>query len=194
MVSHSPSQKNLWYLDRRRFITSVLSCASLLIAPTKAFSTLQLNPDERKLHLFNPKSKTRLETTFWADGAYIPSALEEIDFLMRDLRNGKIKPIDRRLIDLLYAIQTDLELSGPFHVISGFRSRETNERLRKQGWAAAKNSLHIRGKAVDIRHAEASTDQLRRVAFKLKQGGVGYYPRLNFIHVDIGPVRYWRKE
>jgi uncharacterized protein YcbK (DUF882 family) len=80
------------------------------------------------------------------------------------------------------------------HVISGFRSRETNERLRKKGWAAAKNSFHICGKAVDIRHAEVATSRLRRAAFNLKQGGVGYYPRLNFIHLDMGPVRYWRKE
>jgi uncharacterized protein YcbK (DUF882 family) len=175
-------------------MAAALSLLALHFSPSGALAALSPHTSEKRLRLFNPKTKTLLETTFWANGGYVPSALSDIDFFMRDLRSGKTRPMDTRLIELLYTIQEGLQLYEPFHVISGFRTRESNDRLRKQGWAAAKNSYHIQGKAVDIRLSNASAAVLRRAAFKLKQGGVGYYPRLNFVHLDMGPVRYWRKE
>jgi uncharacterized protein YcbK (DUF882 family) len=84
-----------------------------------------------------------------------------------------------------------LEAPEPFHVISGYRSPETNALLRKRNRGVAKNSLHVVGKAIDIRLPGVPLSVLRRVAVKLRGGGVGYYPRSNFIHVDIGRVRYW---
>jgi uncharacterized protein YcbK (DUF882 family) len=180
-------------LDRRRFMVAALAAAPILLRPFNALAVLPVVQTEKRLRLFNPRTKELLERTFWADGAYIPDALSDIDHLMRDLHNGETHSMDTRLIELLHTIQDHLQLSAPLHVISGFRSRETNEHLRKQGWAAAKNSLHICGKAVDIRHPDLSTALLRKTAFKLKQGGIGYYPRLNFVHLDIGPLRYWRK-
>ncbi|MDJ0781489.1 MAG: DUF882 domain-containing protein [Desulfosarcinaceae bacterium] len=167
---------------------------ALLLSPRLALAYPIPRLPEKRLALFNPKAEELLETTFWVDGAYRPSALTKINHLMRDLRSGKSRSMDTRLIELLWAIQERLRLSEPIHIISGFRSRETNEHLRKQGWAAAKNSFHIHGKAVDIRLGGGATAKLRKAAYQLKQGGIGYYPRLNFVHLDMGPVRYWRKE
>jgi len=181
------------YLTRRRFLKVGLGLSAALLPPVNALANLQTGPAQRKLRLFNPKSKELLVTTYWTDGAYVPTALAEIDHLMRDMRSGTTTPMARELLDLLHAVQTKLRLREPFHVISAFRTRKSNEHLRKQGWAASKNSYHIHGKAVDIRHPEVATADLRKSAFALKQGGVGYYPRLNFVHLDIGPVRYWRK-
>ena len=178
---------------RRRFLATALAAAPLLYQPRKAIAAISDGLGEKHLRLFNPRTKELLETTFCSNGVYIPAALADISHLMRDLRNGETHTIDTKLIDLLHTIQEDLGLTSPFHVISAYRSQETNEHLRKQGWAAAKNSFHLHGQAVDIRHADVSTARLRKAAYQLKEGGVGYYPRLNFVHLDIGPVRFWRK-
>jgi uncharacterized protein YcbK (DUF882 family) len=175
-------------------MAAALSLFMLRFSPSRALAALPPHTGEKRLRLYNPNTKALLETTFWANGGFVPSALVDIDFFMRDQRSGKTRRMDTRLIELLHAIQEDLHLYKPFHVISGFRTRESNDRLRMQGWAAAKNSYHIQGKAVDIRLSDASAAVLRRAAYKLKQGGVGFYPRLNFVHLDMGPVRYWRKE
>jgi len=172
---------------------SLISSALFILKPAFTIASLQPSPAEKRIALFNPKTEEHLETIFWANGDYLEDSLSDIDYMMRDLRNDEIKPIKIELIELLFDIQDNLKLCEPFHVISGFRSLETNNRLRKQGWAAAKNSYHIQGKAVDIRLSNVSTASLRRAAYKLKGGGVGYYPRLNFVHIDTGPSRYWTK-
>lgn len=182
-------------LSRRRFIASALAFGGALLLPPRMVNAAPLAPmTVKRLRLFNPKTKELLETTYWVNGEYVPAALAEIAYVMRDLRCETVGTIDTGLIDLLYNVQACLNLHDPIQVISGFRTRQTNERLRKQGWAAAKNSYHLQGQAVDIRLTERSTAAARRAAFKLSQGGVGYYPRLNFVHLDMGPVRYWRKE
>jgi uncharacterized protein YcbK (DUF882 family) len=95
------------------------------------------------------------------------------------------------LLDLLHALSLKTKLREPFHVISGYRSPATNSRLRKKGNGVASKSLHVQGKAIDIRIPRYSTRQLRNVARKMKAGGVGYYPKSDFVHVDTGRVRYW---
>lgn len=194
MISPPRSSTGSLRMNRRGFMAAALSLFTLRFSPSRALAALPPHTSEKKLRLFNPTTKALLETTFWANGGFVRSALADIDFFMRDLRSGKTKQMDTRLIELLYAIQEDLHLGEPFHVISGFRTRESNDRLRKQGWAAARNSYHIQGKAADIRLSNASAAVLRKAAYRLKQGGVGFYPRLNFVHLDMGPVRYWRKE
>jgi uncharacterized protein YcbK (DUF882 family) len=112
---------------------------------------------------------------------------------MRDQRTGEVAHIDTKLLDLLFSIHTGLDTSEPFHIMSGYRSPETNDLLRKKGWAIAKHSLHENGKAIDIRLSNTETSFLRRIAYKIKGGGVGYYPKLKFVHVDVGSIRYWTK-
>ncbi len=146
---------------------------------------------ERALAFYHTHTGERLRTVYWAQGAYIDDGLDEINRILRDHRADEVTRIDPRLLDLLYAIQNRLHTRQPFHVISGYRSPETNASLRRRGIGVAKNSLHMRGKAIDIRVPDHASKQVRRVALALRGGGVGYYPRSNFIHVDTGRVRRW---
>jgi uncharacterized protein YcbK (DUF882 family) len=117
------------------------------------------------------------------------SALDDINYMLRDHYCGAVKPIDKKLLNLLFAIQQKLDTSEPFHIISGYRTPKTNARLNKKG--AVKKSLHISGKAVDLRLPGHKLKELRRAAYRLKAGGVGYYRKSNFVHLDVGQVRYW---
>ena len=179
-------------LSRRRFIRFVVFSGLASLFPSPVFGAISdCKAPERSLSLYNPNTKEALNTVYWSNGKYVQDALTAINHIMRDRRTGEIKPIDICLLDLLYAIGKELKAQKPFHIISCYRSRKTNVLLRKSGKNAANNSLHIQGKAADIRLPGCSLSSLRRVAFKLKGGGVGYYPRSRFIHVDVGPVRYW---
>ena len=110
---------------------------------------------------------------------------------MRDHRSGEVKAIDTQLLELLHALALKTSPQAPFHVISGYRSPATNKKLRKKSTGVASRSLHMQGKAIDIRIPGFKTRKLRNVALKLKAGGVGYYAKSDFVHVDIGRVRYW---
>jgi uncharacterized protein YcbK (DUF882 family) len=105
-----------------------------------------------------------------------------------------VKSIDPALLDLLHQLHKTLRTNEPFHIISGYRAPTTNAMLRERGGAdsgVASGSLHTVGKAVDIRIPGVPLDDLRAAARSLKQGGVGFYPRSNFVHVDTGRVRFW---
>lgn len=179
-------------LRRRSFLKS--GALSLLLAafPRRAFSFFTEGaPSERALRLYNVHTGEYLETVYRARGEYIPQAQEKIDYILRDYRTGEVRSIDARLLDLLYYIGWNLEAKHPFHIISGYRSMETNLFLWKRNRGVAKNSLHILGKAVDINLPDCDLPLLRGAAVEQKAGGVGYYPRSNFIHIDVGRVRYW---
>lgn len=122
---------------------------------------------------------------------YLPEAFDRINYIMRDFRTGDIKMIDPRLIDVLYFLHQGSGTSDMFEVISGYRSPKTNEMLRKVSTGVAKRSLHMDGKAVDIRLNSVRLSKLRKIAVDMKAGGVGYYPKSNFIHVDTGAIRSW---
>ena len=146
----------------------------------------------RRLAFHNLHTGERLSTVYWADGGYLPDAMAEIDSLLRDHRTGDVAPIDARLLDLLHALHGRIEADGPFHVISGYRSPRSNTLLRaKGGGGVAKRSLHMKGMAIDIRLPGRDTRDLHRAARSLKGGGVGYYRKSDFVHVDVGRVRYW---
>ena len=114
--------------------------------------------------------------------------------MLRDFRQNEVKPIDPQLLDLLFELGGTLETDQPFHVISGYRSPHTNQMLRERGGSdtgVATKSLHMVGKAIDIRVPGVKLDDLRAAAKSLKLGGVGFYPSSNFVHLDTGRVRYW---
>jgi uncharacterized protein YcbK (DUF882 family) len=129
--------------------------------------------------------------TYWAEGNYITPALKDIDHVLRDFRTGDVARIDPRLLDLLHLLRSRLESTEPFHVISGYRSPKTNGTLAQQSSGVAKKSLHMKGMAADVRLPGRVLSDLKGVAVSLKLGGVGYYPKSDFIHVDVGRVRYW---
>jgi uncharacterized protein YcbK (DUF882 family) len=172
----------------------VILCAGIAGFCSKpVFAAVEAHPTSaRSLSLYNPHTKDRFKGIYWQNGKYVADALKSINHVMRDFRADDIKQIDTHLLDLLAQMSMKLKPEKPFHVISGYRSPETNAKMRKCGKGAAKNSYHIQGKAADIRLPGYRTSALRRTAYRLKSGGVGYYPDQRFVHIDVGPIRYWK--
>ncbi len=145
---------------------------------------------ERSLSFYNLHTAEKLKVVYWANGSYVPESLADINRVLRDHRTGTIHEIDRRLLDLLSGIRTELDTTEPFQIISGYRSPQTNAMLRGNGRGVATHSLHMDGMAADVKLAGRSLEQLRKVALAMRSGGVGYYPG-QFVHVDVGRVRTW---
>jgi len=124
-------------------------------------------------------------------GDYVPDGLTAIDHVLRDHYNHAVHPIDPDLLDILHAVVRETGARSPFRVISGYRSPETNEMLRQRGGGVARNSMHLQGKAIDIRLDDVDSADLRDVGLALKRGGVGYYAKSDFVHLDTGRVRRW---
>lgn len=131
------------------------------------------------------------EIEYFSGGSYLPDALGEINHLLRDFRTGDVAPIDTGLLDLLHGLRRLTGSRQPFEIISGYRSPATNAALRSRSNGVATQSLHMKGQAIDIRVADVPLATLREAALALGQGGVGYYPRSQFVHVDTGRVRSW---
>ncbi len=146
---------------------------------------------KRALNFNNIHTGERLNIEYWAEGNYVSGALGTIDHLLRDYRNGEIHPIDPRLLDLLHTINGKLDTVEPFEVISGYRSPATNAMLHAESHGVAAHSLHMKGMAIDIRVPGRTLADLHATAMSLRDGGVGYYPGPDFVHVDVGRVRYW---
>jgi uncharacterized protein YcbK (DUF882 family) len=185
-------------LNRRSFLgySALATGAALVPRGTHAATLAAPAPKrrERTLSFFHTHTGERLKIAYCCDGEYQPEALAELNHLLRDFRQNEEKPIDPQLFDLLHELSGTLETDQPYHIISGYRSPTTNAMLRERGGAhtgVASSSLHMVGKAIDIRLPGVALDNLRGAARALKLGGVGYYPSSNFVHVDTGRVRYW---
>jgi uncharacterized protein YcbK (DUF882 family) len=174
-------------IGRRQFLIAGLGAAAGIVVGSRA----AVAAPGRALSFVNLHTGEELATTYWQAGRPVPSACREIDALLRDYRTGDIAPISTRLLDLLHAIRTRIGTDAPFEVVSGYRSPKTNARLATASRGVARKSLHMQGMAVDIRVPHCSLQRLRAVAADLKGGGVGYYPKSGFVHVDVGRVRYW---
>ena len=177
-------------LSRRLFLGAGLGAAASvsLVSPLEA--AVRALP-ERALSLYNIHTGEWLKTVYWANGRYIPRVLAQVNKLLRDHRSGDVHPIDPRLLDLLAATHRRLGGKGAIHVVSGYRSPATNAMLAAYSDGVAQGSLHMSGKAVDIRIPGATTRVVGRAAKSLKFGGVGTYPASQFVHVDTGRIRYW---
>jgi uncharacterized protein YcbK (DUF882 family) len=184
-------------LHRRAFLGIGAAAAAATLLPSTARAATAsgaAKAPERTLSFFNTHTGERLKTTYCTGGCYRPEALEQLNHIMRDFRVNEVKPIDPRVFDLLHELGGTLETDSPFHIISGYRSPETNAMLRERGGAGtgvASHSLHMVGQAIDIRVPGVRLEHLRDAAKSLKIGGVGFYPDLKFVHVDVGRVRYW---
>lgn len=133
----------------------------------------------------------KLKLTYFERGRYIKEALHEINYLLRDFRTDTIHPIDTALLDQLFMLKQTLGVNKPFHIISGYRSPFTNAQLRRYSHGVAEHSFHMQGRAIDIRLEGISPKIVRNAALAIAQGGVGYYPRDNFVHLDTGHFRTW---
>jgi uncharacterized protein YcbK (DUF882 family) len=178
-------------LSRRSFLRAGALAAVSACAPGALAVAKEVSAKDRSLAFYNTHTGERLRTVFWAEGAYIQESLQAINRILRDSRNDQVHEIDPRLIDLLYVLRSTIDAREPFHVISGYRSPATNALLRSRSTGVAENSLHLVGKAIDIRVPGRKLIDVRNAALSLKAGGVGYYSRSDFVHVDIGRVRFW---
>ncbi len=180
-------------ITRRRFLRIGLLGAAPMIIPGAAWAGMRVKtaqPAARALSFYNLHTGERLKTVYWEKGRYIPAALDEINYILRDFRQNEIKPIDRNLLDLLVILRERLHSNENYEVISGYRSPVTNAMLRAGSEGVASHSLHIDGRAIDIRVPGRSLGVVRAAALSMRQGGVGYYPG-RFVHVDTGRVRWW---
>jgi uncharacterized protein YcbK (DUF882 family) len=152
---------------------------------------LRASERERQVALLNLHTGEALRTIFWADGRLLPQALDEINVVLRDHRSGDVSDIDPQLLEQLHRLAALTGTREPFHVISGYRSPKTNAMLRKKTGGVAKKSYHMKGQAIDIRLPRVPLRSLQQAALSLQSGGVGYYGKSDFIHIDTGPVRRW---
>jgi uncharacterized protein YcbK (DUF882 family) len=157
----------------------------------QAHSRYHQIPEHRTLFFNHTHTGQKLKITYFEHGKYIKGALHEINYLLRDFRTEEIYPIDTALLDQLSDLKQNLDLNKPFHIISGYRSSLTNARLRKNSHGVAEHSYHLQGRAIDIRVEGVSSKTIRNAALAMAQGGVGYYPRNNFVHLDTGRYRTW---
>jgi uncharacterized protein YcbK (DUF882 family) len=189
-------------MSRRKLLTGITaSAAAILLGPLCQMAEaaqpstkgkLKLSGETiRSLSFYSPNTKEHLAVTYFDNGRYVRSALKEVNRHFRDHYCGRVHVIDPHLLDYLYSIKIELGVTGPFHVLSAYRTPATNNMLRRHSHKVAKHSYHIYGKAVDIRVPGISTSKLRRAAYNLKLGGVGYYKRERFVHVDTGQFRAW---
>jgi uncharacterized protein YcbK (DUF882 family) len=145
----------------------------------------------RAIAFENVHTGEKINSVYWEGGRYHPEVLRKINWVLRDHHNDRVHPIDPNLLDLLHQLQERLRTREPFQIVSGYRSPETNAMLAATTDGVAQNSLHMQGMATDLRLPGRNLSRVHRAAMNLELGGVGYYPRSDFIHVDTGRVRYW---
>ncbi|MFV0410686.1 MAG: YcbK family protein [Paracoccus sp. (in: a-proteobacteria)] len=177
----------------RRGILGVFAATTVAAAPVagNAFGILRRSGNYRRISMYSPRTGESIDTVYWIDGKYIRDALNEINYFMRDWRTGQAIGIDPRAVDIAAASHRLLQTNEPYMMLSGYRSPKTNAMLRARSRGVAKNSLHMSGKAADLRLKSRSVGQMYKAAAACRAGGVGKYSRSNFVHMDCGPVRTW---
>ncbi|MGD9979341.1 MAG: DUF882 domain-containing protein [Hyphomonadaceae bacterium] len=168
------------------------ACANILVP---AHATTPADPraraDVRQLSFLNTHTGDTFSDAYWLNGDYVPDAMAAINHVMRDHRSGETHAIDPRLLDQLHTLKSLVSASSPFQIISGYRSPATNAALHANSSGVASRSLHMDGRAIDIRVGGVDLSRLRDAALGMRAGGVGYYAASDFIHVDTGRVRSW---
>lgn len=175
---------------RRSFLKSSAVLASALSVPALAKSATAA-PGERTLRLYNTHTGESLKSVFWAEGQFIPEALTDLNRLLRDHRNGKVAPMDPALLALIERVTAQFGSNKVLHIISGYRSPETNRMLAEKSGGVARHSMHLEGKAIDLRIPGVDLRHVHKAALATKGGGVGYYDKSQFVHMDTGRVRHW---
>jgi uncharacterized protein YcbK (DUF882 family) len=178
--------------NRREFLklSAGALVAGMLPLPALA-ATLKSGDTRRTLDFFNTHTNEKLDVCYFDGEGYRAQALDRINYILRDFRADEIMPIDPHLLDQLFALKARIKPRTPFYIISGYRTPATNAMLRRSTTGVALCSMHCKGRAIDIRLPGYSTRRLRNLSIALKAGGVGYYPKSDFVHLDTGRVRTW---
>jgi len=188
MVTEKNSQPNL---SRRSFLlksTQLVLGLGVVSVPTISCAKAL---EKRSLSFFHTRTQKELTLTYASGNAYDRKALTQVNQFLRDYQTGQVHVIDPKLLDILWAIQGEMGSKGVYEVISGYRSPRTNKGLRRSSGGVASHSLHMKGQAVDIQFSGANIDQIHQCAMAMQSGGVGYYPKAGFIHLDSGQFRTW---
>jgi len=178
----------------RRALLGAFAATTVIAAPTysNAFGLLRGAGDIRRIKMYSGRTGESLDTIYWIEGDYIKDALKEINYFMRDWRTDQTMTIDARAVDIMAATHAMMNVNEPYMMLSGFRSAKTNAMLRARSRRVARNSLHMKGQAADLRLKSRSVSQMATAATACAAGGVGKYSRSNFVHMDCGPIRTWR--
>ncbi len=177
----------------RRGLLRAFAATAVVAAPTyaNAFGLLRGAGDIRRVRMYSGRTGETIDTIYWIEGQYIPEVMKEINHFMRDWRSGATARIDTRTIDIMAAAHRLMDVTEPYMMLSGYRSPQTNAMLRSQSRGVARDSLHMRGQAADLRLKSRNVSQMARAAEACASGGVGRYARSNFVHMDCGPIRTW---
>ncbi len=177
----------------RRGLLGIFAATAIIAAPSmsNAFGFLRGAGDIRRIRMYSGRTGESIDTIYWIEGSYITEALNEITYFMRDWRQDEKKDIDPRTIDIAAAAHSLLDVQEPFMLLSGYRTAKTNAMLRSSSRGVARNSLHMKAQAADLRMRSRSVSQIYRAATACEAGGVGKYSRSNFVHMDCGPIRTW---
>ncbi len=181
-------------IARRDFLRlgTAAAAAASMFAPAEALALPNPRAVPRHLAFLNLHTGEHLNADYWVKGRYRPDALHAVNHLFRDHRTGAVHRIDPRLLDVVYALKKLVNAHAPFHIVSGYRSPQSNAMLiENDHYGVAQHSYHMKGMAVDLRLPGYSLARLHKAALSLRAGGVGYYPESDFIHVDVGPLRRW---
>ncbi len=177
----------------RRALLGAFAATAVVAAPTysNAAGFLRGGGDIRRIRMYSGRTGERIDMIYWVDGKYIKDAVKEVNHFMRDWRTDQVKDMDLRTIDIMAASHNLLDVDEPYTLLSGYRSPQTNAMLRSRSRRVAKNSLHMKGQAADLRLSSRSVSQMAKAAMSCRAGGVGKYYRSNFVHMDCGDIRSW---
>lgn len=177
----------------RRALLGAFAATTVAAAPTfpKAAGLIRGAGDIRRIRMYSGRTGEKIDMIYWLEGKYIKDALKEVNYFMRDWRTDGVIGIDSRTIDIMAAAHNLLDVNEPYMLLSGYRSPQTNAMLRTRSRGVAKNSLHMKGQAADLRLSSRSVNQMAKAASACRAGGVGRYSRSNFVHMDCGAVRSW---
>lgn len=181
-------------MQRRRLLQTMAGGAALMTMPGLASATIRSGSAVKKrLSFSHTHTGEQLSVVYKVGNNYVPDAMVQLAHLMRDFRNGEVHPIDPGLLDILWQTQANLKNASTFEIISAYRSPQTNTMLRSRSshTGVAKNSMHLSGRAIDIRLPGVALADVRDAALDIKAGGVGYYADSGFVHLDTGKVRRW---
>lgn len=179
-------------LARRTFLRHAARALAAGALPLSTMHAQAAVPGARGLSMVHTHTRERIDLVYAVGEQYDPAALGSLNRFLRDHYSGDVGEIDPKVFDLLHRVQRELGSTRAFEVISGYRCPATNTNLREtRGAGVAKRSLHMDGRAIDVRLPGVALADLRDAALSLRVGGVGFYPRDQFLHLDTGRVRNW---
>ena len=169
----------------------VLALAAVAVTASVAPPKPVRAADARQLSFYHTHTRLSLDVVYYENGRYVDTALDRINRFLKDFRTGDVADINPELLDLLHDVRNELGSDSTFEVISAYRSPQTNEMLRSTTNGVARFSHHVKGNAIDVRLRGIRTTKLRDTAMRMHRGGVGFYEKSDFVHIDTGPVRFW---